>query len=279
MPRSTRRAHHRIPVSPRRLVPPPAEPVGAHGDRGAVGHSLGVRLPADYRALVETYGRGDFCDHLCLHTPFSAERHHPYLLYRDPRGLLVWGTTIDADRLCWETTGDSRHWPVVLWSHDGAYETFGAGAAGFVERWVGGSLGSRLLGPPEPDLTPWFTAARHCLHRCLALSQGPPPHAERLRTLRAALAPTVDRGSWRAEDGRTGQDHFTSVDTDWQLTYDMSEPHQIRVAYPPEDAARAEDELMLAVRLMGCEVLALTDAGGMPAATWNASTAEDLEPA
>ncbi|KIF00603.1 hypothetical protein PL81_40280 [Streptomyces sp. RSD-27] len=277
-------------------MPPPAAPVDAHGDWTAVEQELGVQLPEDYKALVETYGWGEFCDFLSLRTPFGDSPHngltwqngspsaslrwdgqkrYPYPLHPASGSLLIWGTTMDADRLCWRTTGNPNHWPVVIWSRGGEYETFPTGTAEFVEGWTGRHLSSRLLGDMEPDLAPWFNTFRPRIHRCLRLSEGPLPRPESLRILRDALAPTSDRGTWRTEDGQSGQDHFTTTDTDWQLTYDMANPHQIRVSYPPHDHEAVRQHLTTAARLMGCDIFTITTAGGTPLATWNAHTDED----
>lgn len=247
-----------------------------------------MRLPDDYKWLVEKYGWGEFCDYLYLRTPFgtsphngvdwqsgrasgSAERdgeRYPYPLHPAPGGLLIWGTTMDADRLCWITAGDPQDWPVVVWGEAGQYETFAPGAAGFIEGWVGGRLGSRLLADMEPHLTPWFNTFRARVDRCLRLSESPLPRPERLRILREALNPTVDRGGWRSEDGESGQEHFATVDSDWMLTYEVSRPHQIRVGFPPEHGEHVRRRLFAAVRLMGCEVLEITTARGTSVPSW-----------
>ncbi|MBD0694054.1 SMI1/KNR4 family protein [Streptomyces sp. CBMA123] len=277
-----------------RLVAPPATPMDASGDWTVPESALGVRLPEDYKWLVHTYGWGEFCDFLYLRTPFGASQYngvewqsgrpsgaperdrerYPYPLHPSPGGLLVWGTTMDADRLCWLTVGDPRDWPVVVWSRDGQYETFAMGVTTFLEGWAGGHVTSRLLADMEPDLAPWFNAFRPRVHRCLRLTEGHLAHPERLRVLRDALTPTTDRGSWRTENGESGQDHFATVDTDWLLTYDMSRPHQIRISFPPEDSERVRQRLFDAVRLMGCEVLRMTTAVGVSLQSWDDATEE-----
>ncbi|WP_330461628.1 hypothetical protein OIB37_35030 [Streptomyces sp. NBC_00820] len=207
--------------------------------------------------------------------PAKDRGRYPYPLQPSPGGLLIWGTTMDADRLCWFTAGDSQEWPVVVWSRDGQYETFTMGASEFIEGWAGGDVGSRLLVDMEPDLAPWFNAFRPRVHRCLRLTEGHSAHPERLRVLREALAPTADRGSWRSDCGASGQDHFATVGTDWLLTYDMSRPHQIRISFPPEDSVRVQQRLFDAVRLMDCEVLLLTTAAGKALPNWEAATEEE----
>ncbi|MGW2749288.1 SMI1/KNR4 family protein [Streptomyces sp. NPDC001450] len=250
-----------------RAVSRPADPVDARGDWAEVEARLGVRLPGDYKLLVETYGWGEFCDYLYLRTPFGTS---PYNGMERHDGLLVWGTTMDADRLCWRTEGEPEAWPVVVRGRSTGREEFAPGAAGFVEGWVTGRVHSTVLADMEPGLAPWFNTFRPRLYRCLRLSEGPRPYAERLRILRDVLAPTVDRGSWQSEDGAHGQDHFATADTDWHLTYDRSRPHQIRVSFPPGDRATARDRLFATVRLMGCTVLEITTAEGLPLADWSA---------
>ena len=163
-------------------------------------------------------------------------------------------------------------------SSEGWYETHPIGAAGFIERWAGGHVISRLLADMEPDLAPWFNAFRPRIHRCLRLSEGPFSHPERLRFLRErlrflreALAPTTDRGTWRSEHDEMGQDHFATIDTDWLLTYDASRPHQIRIGHPPEDTEQVRQRLLAAVQLMGCHVLQVTTATGTSLPTWDAA--------
>ncbi|WP_078585115.1 SMI1/KNR4 family protein [Streptomyces anulatus] len=280
-----------------RLVAPPAKPIDASGDWTVPEMALGVRLPEDYKWLVETYGWGEFCDFLYLRTPFGTSKYngvewqsgrlpeapdrdrerYPYPLHPSPGGLLIWATTMDADRLCWLAVGDPQDWPVVVWSRDGQYETFAMGAAEFIEGWAGGHMSSRQLGDMEPDLAPWFNAFRPRVHRCLRLGEGQLRHPDRLRVLREALGPTADRGSWWSDHGESGQDHFATVDTDWLLTYDMSCPHQIRISFPPEDTARVRQRLFDAVRLMGCEVLRITTGSGAFLPSWEAATEEECQ--
>ncbi|MFD9302156.1 SMI1/KNR4 family protein [Streptomyces sp. NPDC060048] len=277
------------------LVAPPAAPVDAHGDWALVETVIGTRLPDDYKRLVETYGWGEFCDFLYLRTPFGTSKHngiewqsahstespeqdrerYPYPLHPAPGALLIWGTTMDADRMCWLTDGAPEKWPVVVWSSEGWYETHAVGAAEFIESWACGHAGSGVLSDMEPDLAPWFNAFRPRTHRCLRLSEGPFSHPERLELLRKALAPTTDRGSWRPIDDEMGQDHFATVDADWLLTYDASRPHQIRIDFPPEDSGQVQQRLFAAVHRMGCEVLRITTASGTPLPARDTATDED----
>ncbi|WP_329389711.1 SMI1/KNR4 family protein [Streptomyces sp. NBC_01351] len=278
-----------------RLVAPPAGPVDAVGDWFAVEAVIGTPLPSDYKRLVETYGWGEFCDFLYLRAPFGTSKHngikwqrahfsespeqdrerYPHPLHPAPGGLLVWGTTANADRLCWLTSGSPDDWPVVVWSSEGWYETHPMRAAAFIEGWAGGQVKSHLLMDMEKGLAPWFNTFRPRTHRCLLLSDGLAAYPERLRRLREALAPTTDRGSWRSEHDEDAQDHFATVHSDWLLTYDASCPHQVRIDFPPEDSESVRQRLFAAVRLMGCEVRGITTAAGTSLPAWDAATDED----
>src|SRR6266542_3842508 len=130
-----------------RLVPPPAAPVDADGDWSAVEAALGLRLPADFQALVGRYGVGQFGD-ISLWTPFAKRldgvfdlvKHarrlvdfhrplrdelpedFPHPLYPEPGGLLEWASTSNGDSRCWLTGGDPDSWPAVVWNiRRGAY--------------------------------------------------------------------------------------------------------------------------------------------------------------
>lgn len=117
--------------------------------------ALGVGLPADYKAAIATYGSGCFGDFIIYFNPFSpsphdnllqqlaqyheAERVHrlnfpdriesivaPFSLFPSANGLLPFGTTTNVgDTICWQVTGASHAWPLVLYNlRDGAYEVF-----------------------------------------------------------------------------------------------------------------------------------------------------------
>lgn len=67
----------------------------------------------------------------------TEEGPYPYRMYPDPNGLLVWGTTLNADFLFWLTEGpDPDRWPVVVWFRgrgpDEAWQRFDQGMAQFL---------------------------------------------------------------------------------------------------------------------------------------------------
>ncbi|MFE6024305.1 SMI1/KNR4 family protein [Streptomyces niveus] len=278
-----------------RLVPPPAEPLDAAGDWARVEAALERELPADFKALVGRYGRGQFTDFITPLHPFGPhdllipmargllaqespfrDSHPdlcPYPFHPEPGGLLPWAGTDNGDRLCWLTDGAPDSWTVVAWNPRGSYySAHDEGAVAFLHGWLTGRIHTPVFGGPvEP--TPWFDPFLERVHVYVRLSEGELPYAERLRILREALAPTADRGSYHDEDdgddGDDGddsrQDHFSATALDWRLTYETAYGHQIRVAYPPGDGPRARQALFDAARRMGCEVLSTSADRGGPA--------------
>ncbi len=270
-----------------RLVPPPAEPVGAIGDWQRVEADLGLRLPADFKALIERYGLGQFVDFITPLTPFgprdllvqsahrlldserSFRRTHPdkcpYPFYPEPGGLLEWAATDNGDRLCWLTGGEPDSWTTVVWNPRGwYYEAHDLSAVEFLLAWLNGQVTTSVF-PDAEAPTPWFEPLIERDQVYIKLSEGKRPYPERLRILRDALAPTADRGGYDDGEGDR-QDHFSATELGWNLTYETAYGHQIRVAFPPHDADRARTILFAAVRRMGCKVLTTTTHLGQP--TW-----------
>ncbi|WBB65540.1 SMI1/KNR4 family protein [Micromonospora sp. WMMD812] len=270
-----------------RLVPPPPAPVHASGDWAAAEASLGVTLPADYRELVGTYGLGQFGD-ITLLTPFAAatsryadlvwqagellDRHRevrrefpeafPYALHPEPGGLLQWAGTGNGVLLCWLTEGVPDTWPVVVFEFGGRCDRYDTGAVDLLYGHLSAHQPTPGLG--ETHAIPWFDAARERDHVYVRLSDSDRPYDERLHILRTALAPTADRGNFTGDHGR--QDHFKAIDRDWLLTYETAYGHQIRVEFPPDDAATARAVITAAAHEMGCTIRATTTHNGAP--TW-----------
>ncbi|MFB6393067.1 SMI1/KNR4 family protein [Polymorphospora lycopeni] len=269
-----------------RRVPPPPASVDGDGDWTAVDRTLGRSLPADFKDLVRRYGRGEFLDFLFPHTPFGLgnlldeadgllelegplrdefPENYPYPLHPEPGGLLVWAATVNGDRLCWLTGGEPHRWPVVVWDPRGSrYERHDVTATGFLSAWIDGRLTCGLF-PPMPQVAPWFEPVRDLTRIYVRLAGDEHPYAERLRILRAALAPTTDRGGVESADGLR-QDRFVATAARWRVTYETMYGHQIRIAFPPGDADRVRAALSAAVASMGCRVLSAMTGDGTP--TW-----------
>lgn len=273
-----------------RLVAPPADPVDGRGDWQQVEAALGLPLPSDFKALTTHYGLGQFVGFITPLTPFGSrdlllgaarrlldgerafrDQHPdrcPHPFHPEPGGLLPWAGTDNGDRLCWLTEGDDPDaWPVVAWNpRSWRYETHRTGAAGFLHAWLSGQVTTTVFGPNAHTAAPWFEPHRELAHVSLRLTTGPLTHAERLGILRAALAPTADRGGYARGDAR--RDRFAATARGWNLTHaTAAHGHQIRVAFPPQDEALVRSVLLAAVGRMGCEVLSATTDRGRPAWT------------
>jgi hypothetical protein len=152
----------------RALVPPPAQPFEpADPARWPdVEQALGTRLPADYKAFVETYGSGLFDGFLYVFNPFSADedgnlldqRHTmlgayewrrrqapaelPLPSFPEPGGLLPLGRTQNGDQLHWLTEGEPDRWPVVVFpARVNEHERYDLGVVDFLAGLLGGELG------------------------------------------------------------------------------------------------------------------------------------------
>jgi hypothetical protein len=264
-----------------RLVPPPAAPVSANGDWQQVESRLGIRLPDDFKQLIEHYGLGQFVDFITPLTPFgpedlltrSARRlldserafrdrnpdKSPYAFYPEPGGLLEWAGTDNGDRLCWLTEGNPSQWTTVAWQPRGwHYDAHPVGAAGFLHGWLTGRLTTTVFGSRANDTpAPWFEPFRDLVRMSVKLSESGIPYDERLQVLRNALAPTVSRGGY-GHGGRRRQDHFAAAGHGWRLTYGTATGHWIRIAFPPEDEEQARSVILDAASRMGCTVLTMT---------------------
>ncbi|MEU7428303.1 SMI1/KNR4 family protein [Streptomyces sp. NPDC040750] len=267
------------------LVPPPTHPIDASGDWKQIEDALGLELPADFKALIGSYGLGQFVDFITPLTPFGSrnlllqsaqqllesERPFreaspekcPYPYYPEAGGLLEWAGTDNGDRLCWVTGGHPETWTVVAWNPRGwYYDAHETGAVGFLYGWLSGRLNTTVFAANEHVTAPWLEPFRELNHVYIKLTDSQKTYPERLRVLREALSPTADRGGYAGGDGR--QDHFDATELGWRLTYETAYNHQIRIAFPPEDEDQVRSTLLAAVHSMGCNVLSTTTHRGQP---------------
>lgn len=152
------------------VLHPPQAPIEVPNVRcwGETERLLG-QLPEDYREFLECFGSGCLNDFIWVFNPASRNRHLqlvarnerilsalrelraggeecPYPLWPEPRGLLSFGVTDNGDYLFWLTTGEPRHWPVVVNAgREPTYEEFSCDMTDFLAGIVTGRLRSSIL--------------------------------------------------------------------------------------------------------------------------------------
>lgn len=133
-----------------KLVAPPDTPRGLNRTWKAVEKEIGLTLPSDYKAFIDTYGTGqvtgangwllvwNFRDTTLFGRPLrevlsgpgsvaaqygrlekESDYPCPYPIYPTPGGLLPFASVIDVQNLNWLTGGDPERWDVVYWHFDG----------------------------------------------------------------------------------------------------------------------------------------------------------------
>jgi len=127
-----------------KLIPPPKSPVGFGGaiDWPTIESQLNLRLPTDYKQLIDLYGIGHFPGDLAIYHPYAdcpdsllkdalvdtAEndrltenaRDRPYSFYPNCPGLFACGHSyMSSGKLFWLTTSsDQLPWSTVAASHE-----------------------------------------------------------------------------------------------------------------------------------------------------------------
>jgi hypothetical protein len=133
-----------------KLLPPPDKPRGLDRSWKVAEKELGLKLPGDYKAFIDTYGSGqirgssgwvfvwNFRDSslfgkllretLCgdgsiirSYQRLEKESNYPcpYPTYPEQGGLLPFASVIDVQNLNWLTRGDPDRWDTVYWHFDG----------------------------------------------------------------------------------------------------------------------------------------------------------------
>jgi hypothetical protein len=156
----------------RGIVPPPANAVGTGDNKGwnQVENKLGLLLPDDYKAFIETYGDGYLAGFIHVFNPFSESPHLslltnvdkvcrtyrelkasegdaqvPYAVYPDKPGLLPWGRNDLGHYMFWFTDGEPNNWPVVLAEGRGdRFETFDMGIVMFLAKALSHEINSKI---------------------------------------------------------------------------------------------------------------------------------------
>jgi len=149
--------------------------------------ALQHELPADYKALVDTYGSGAFCGYIELLVPADVRKWYDIVEFNDGRSefaaeiweeedekphefsadlgyeLIAWAKTIDGDTLNWLAHADRkpRTWRTLLVSQDlaEAWEHQDAPASAVLLGLLTGDITSDIV--TSPDLsTPTFQPYR-----------------------------------------------------------------------------------------------------------------------
>lgn len=159
------------------LVPPPARPP-APPDWSQVESSLGLRLPADYRWLVERYGPGSFDDFLHVFQPAAdsewvdlqtqAERGRQLLQQRVDRGepvpypvdrLMAVAGTDNGDTVYWvqHAADDPDRWTVVAnGARNAKWPEFPGGLVEYLAAVLSGAVRPEVFPRSFPHREPTF---------------------------------------------------------------------------------------------------------------------------
>lgn len=156
-----------------------------HFDWNAIEKSIGLRLPAEYKELVDILPAGHFQEFVQITKPgdmggardeflgYYAHRledmrewrksepdRFPLPIFPEPGGLLPWGRSTQADLFFWLTDGDDpRDWPVVVAEREFAYwRAFDGGLVEFLVEVVNGRFDTRPFGVGPRTGTPQFRA-------------------------------------------------------------------------------------------------------------------------
>jgi hypothetical protein len=156
------------------LIPaPPSERVPV--DWIAVERRLGLRLPPDYKRIIDTYGLGLFDRFLwILHptTPNSNLRLDKQIeiarwalaevndVFAEPHELTAWARTENGDTCYWLTrdhSDDPDHWHIAVNESRGPdWEVFDLSTTGWLEAVLSGRLHIPLFPDDFPSTSPNF---------------------------------------------------------------------------------------------------------------------------
>jgi len=179
------------------IIPPPTPPVhkGSDPEWQVVERILEMKLPADFKKLINLYGAGCFLKFLCPLSPFapfetslnllsgstkrilssyrSGREEFPqyspeYPAYPHTSGLFPWGLTINGDTLFWLRQGEPEKWPTIVcdskYTKEGCYR-FDMTATEFLYRLFSGEIETEAFPEGFPgdlrDREELFTASRN----------------------------------------------------------------------------------------------------------------------
>ena len=164
-------------------LPPPSHPRGTGTPKTweKVERELGLRLPADYKQLMDHYGTGAFDDFIRVYNPFAETEEEnlffaldtlnqaeeqtrlwgapdwtvvrPFRLYPAPEGLLPWGRTANfGEVFFWQLTGAPPTWETIFYHlRTGEYEVWKLPMMDFLLRLFTRQITSVLLPEDFPS--------------------------------------------------------------------------------------------------------------------------------
>ncbi|MFF5185530.1 SMI1/KNR4 family protein [Streptomyces sp. NPDC000345] len=167
-----------------RMVAPPEGAV-RRADWDEMVRALGVGLPGDYRALIDTYGGGRFDGYLWLLEPRCANRHYdllrsvaerdeafemlwddgepkPAQLEAPDTRVIPWASTDNGEFLYWLVRPGSHpdEWTVMVNEARGDWwEHFEIGCAELLVRLLAGEVRSEILSSSFPMTVHEFRAS------------------------------------------------------------------------------------------------------------------------
>lgn len=163
------------------LIPPTRHSLSEH-DWTAIEQRLRLRLPADYKRLVEAYGLGSFDRFIWILQPTETNQHldlfrqrktrldalrvlqadgevSPFGIEADHEALVPWAITDNGD-VCYWVTDESKEpeeWTVAVNEARGPrWETFEGSASAFLLGVISRSLGVGLFPEDFPSDKPTF---------------------------------------------------------------------------------------------------------------------------
>jgi hypothetical protein len=147
-----------------KLEPPPSKPIapGTPDRWREVENRLSLRLPNDYKSLMNIYGVGHWLDFVEIMNPFQPWQHAsspdffgwarkrlegldeghnfrpgfsaPFLSHPSPHGLFPFAYDDDGGTLCWQVSGRPDSWRIICLDHkmSGRFDRFDMSLTGFL---------------------------------------------------------------------------------------------------------------------------------------------------
>lgn len=159
-----------------RIISPPEHPTynGSISDWDVIERILEMKLPADFKQLINVYGTGCFGKFFYPLSPFAPfdtsinllsgtrqllslyksgqkefpQYSPPFPAYPRESGLFPWGITVNGDTLFWLRQGNPNEWPTIICDSKFSerYDRFDMTATEFLCRLFSGKI--------EPEVFP-----------------------------------------------------------------------------------------------------------------------------